>query len=160
MISTAVLPQEAEVIDRYVDLYNEALEEAWNAEFIPPLKDLTYSQIEIYSSYLGFGFKMNPFTGRIGFSRFFIIPSKLETEVYAMADGIVEEIGFMQAIIKSKEFEICYVGIRTSDIKPGDSIQKGMCIGRVSTSGLSTGPVLLLSLKYKDVYLNPGYFMF
>jgi murein DD-endopeptidase MepM/ murein hydrolase activator NlpD len=144
----------------YINLYNEALDIASSDEFIQPLNYLTCEYIEFIArnnSY-NFGLKIDPFTGYMRFVNTFIIPSQYETEVYSITDGVIKILED-KITIKYKNFEVEYSGIKNLSLQENDIIKKGQLIGKITTNGYEKGPALILSIKYKNVHLNPYYFL-
>jgi murein DD-endopeptidase MepM/ murein hydrolase activator NlpD len=140
----------------YLSLLNE-INVIVNDNFISPFK--TNDVFIINDNYSGFGYKMNPFTGKFSYSILSVINCNVDENIYSMTDGIVKEIGYEEIgpiiIIEFKDIEIHYLLVRHIEIKEGDIIKKGQLIGKISSPYYHYGPALFLRLKYKEKWFDP-----
>jgi murein DD-endopeptidase MepM/ murein hydrolase activator NlpD len=85
------------------------------------------------------------------------------TQVQATASGTVTFAGWngasgrMIKIRHKNNYETMYLHLRsfTRGIKKGAKVEGGQVIGRVGSSGESTGPHLDYRIKYRSRYINP-----
>jgi len=87
----------------------------------------------------------------------------LGTPVQATADGTVTFAGWngasgrMIRIQHKKGYETMYLHLRSfaTGIRKGKQVTQGQPIGRVGSSGESTGPHLDYRIKHRGKYINP-----
>lgn len=88
------------------------------------------------------------------------------TPVVAAADGEVLQINKNSNIdagwfirirhkINGDEWQTSYCHLSEIHVKPGDKVKKGETIGAIGNTGVSTGPHLHFTLKYKGGLVNP-----
>ncbi len=81
--------------------------------------------------------------------------------VNAVAHGVVSSAGMnggagrMVSIRHSSGYESLYLHLSSIAVRAGQRVSQGELIGRVGSSGLSTGPHLDYRLKKNGVYINP-----
>ena len=81
--------------------------------------------------------------------------------VVAVAHGVVTRAGFagqagrLVALRHSSDYESMYLHLSSIAVKVGQRVSQGDVIGRVGSSGLSTGPHLDYRLRKKGTYVNP-----
>ncbi len=113
----------------------------------------------------GFGYRRDPFTGRIKFHEGLDISAPIGTPVYAPADGIVTFVGMRNGYgltveIKHGERYITrYAHLSESLVRVGQRVQRGDMIARVGNSGRSTGPHLHYEVLKDGVPMNPKRFI-
>ncbi len=115
------------------------------------------------SSY--FGIRTDPFTGKKAMHRGIDIANRLGAPVLAGSRGIVVYAGKMKGYGYLVEIEHGY-GYRTRyghmsaiTIAVGDVVEAGKMIGRVGSSGRSTGPHLHYEVRRNSQALNPEKFI-
>lgn len=113
----------------------------------------------------GFGFRRDPFTGRIHRHQGTDIANRVGTPVYAAADGIVVYRGYTRAmgnmiVIDHKYGHSTYYGhLSKFHVDKGKQVRRWDKIGEMGNTGRSTGPHLHYGVKYQGRYKNPwGYF--
>lgn len=92
---------------------------------------------------------------------------KYETEIYAVADGIVTEAKFSKSAgyyvminhgksyVDGATYISNYYHLKSYCVKKGDYVVKGQLIGIMGTTGSSTGVHLHLGLRRNNIYVNP-----
>jgi murein DD-endopeptidase MepM/ murein hydrolase activator NlpD len=104
----------------------------------------------------GFGWRVHPIRGDRRLHKGVDLGAPTGTPVLAAADGKVELSdwlsGYGRAIILSHQDntrETLYAHLSEAFVKPGQWVEKGTVIGRVGSTGLSTGPHLHFELRQK-----------
>jgi murein DD-endopeptidase MepM/ murein hydrolase activator NlpD len=96
----------------------------------------------------GFGWRNDPFTGEREFHKGIDIVASTGTEVHATADGVVTSAGRMAGYGKMVHVSHGYgLGTRYGHlseilVQPGQRVHRGEVIGRVGSTGRSSGPHL------------------
>ncbi|NIK78348.1 murein DD-endopeptidase MepM/ murein hydrolase activator NlpD [Paenibacillus castaneae] len=109
----------------------------------------------------GFGYRSDPFTGRMTFHAGIDIIGMLGDPVFSAADGVVSETGFDKSLgnyiiidhLGGLQSE--YMHLKQSMAKEGDLVVRGEKIGLLGSSGRSTGPHLHFQIYQKKVAVNP-----
>jgi len=125
------------------------------------------SPIEYHGITSKFGYRIHPTLGKREFHRGIDLKAKMNTPVYATADGIVEwaglhkRSGFGKLIILEHVYGFkSYFGhLNKIVIKSGQFVKKGQLIAYTGNSGLSNGPHLHYELRFIHRVLNPYYFI-
>jgi len=89
--------------------------------------------------------------------------TKYGTPVKAVADGRIEQAGWCGELGRCVRIDhendmvsiYGHLSEITSGLAPGTSVQAGEMIGRIGSSGLSTGPHLHFAVQKEGVYVNP-----
>lgn len=86
--------------------------------------------------------------------------------VYAADSGFVEVVGWdnsgygnMILINHGNGFVTRYAHLSAFNVEPGQSVKRGALIGRVGSTGHSTGPHLHFEIIFGGVQRNPAYFI-
>ncbi len=114
-----------------------------------------------------FGYRIHPTLNRREFHRGSDMKAKMNTPVYATADGIVEyagvhkKSGFGKLVILQHAFGFrSYFGhLNKIVIKSTRFVKKGELIAYTGNSGLSSGPHLHYELRFIHNAVNPYYFI-
>ncbi|MDR1177312.1 MAG: M23 family metallopeptidase [Spirochaetaceae bacterium] len=129
-----------------------------NTSFRFPLRTYTLTS--------SFGPRINPVTGNPGFHGGLDLAAPLGTDIFAARDGIVSEIGEdpiygKYIIIQHGETWVSLYG-HLSTVLTGlrNSVQSGTVIGRVGSTGQSTGPHLHFELRQNGMARDPGRYLF
>jgi murein DD-endopeptidase MepM/ murein hydrolase activator NlpD len=83
------------------------------------------------------------------------------TPVRAVADGVVTQAGWdggfglSISLRHARGYETMYNHLSRLDVKRGDRVRQRQVIGRVGTTGLSTGPHLDYRVRKAGVFVNP-----
>jgi murein DD-endopeptidase MepM/ murein hydrolase activator NlpD len=101
----------------------------------------------------GFGIRVNPVTGHTAMHRGIDLAAPYGTEVYAARDGKVTECG-IDAILgeyiiiaHEGDMQTVYGHLSKRLVRLNDHVESGMIIGRVGSSGQSTGPHLHFEVR-------------
>ena len=83
------------------------------------------------------------------------------TPVRAVADGVVTQAGWdggfglSISLRHARGYETMYNHLSRLDVKRGDRVRQRQVIGRVGTTGLSTGPHLDYRVRKAGIFVNP-----
>jgi murein DD-endopeptidase MepM/ murein hydrolase activator NlpD len=118
-----------------------------------------------YECTSGFGPRLDPFTGRYAFHPGLDLAEPIGATVRAPASGTVVWAGEKSGYGKMVEINHGY-GIRTRyghlasiSVKVGAKVNKGAQIGRLGSTGRSTGPHVHYEVWYDNVVKNPRNFI-
>jgi len=109
-----------------------------------------------------YGIRQNPVTGNIGMHRGLDLAAPEGTEVFAAADGTVIDLGNdpvygNYVVISHKEkWSSLYGHLQKIDTHLKEEVKSGTLIGRVGSTGQSTGPHLHFELRQDGKALNPA----
>lgn len=114
-----------------------------------------------------FGYRINPITHKKELHRGTDLKAKMNTPVYATADGVVEFAGghntkgYGRLIILDHAygFRTLYGHLNKIAIKSGEVVKKGDLIGYSGNTGLSNGPHLHYEVRFIQRSLNPYWFI-
>ena len=110
----------------------------------------------------GYGIRESPITGNTIMHNGIDLAAPEGTEVLAVADGIVTEIGFDSVygnfiiISHGERWTSLYGHLQKTEITLRSAVKSGNLIGRVGSTGQSTGPHLHFELRQDGRALNPG----
>lgn len=113
----------------------------------------------------GFGFRMDPFSGRMALHSGLDFPSPSGTPVEASAGGVVAVVerhpqyGRMVEIDHGNGLHTRYAHMSEFLVKVGDIVKRGQVIGRVGSTGRSTGPHLHFEVLVDGSPQNPTRFL-
>lgn len=88
------------------------------------------------------------------------------TDIYAAESGTVTyadwlgAYGYLIRIKHSDEYETYYGHCSKLLVKPGDVVEKGQLVGKVGSTGRSTGPHVHVEVRYQGTPLNPEVFLY
>ncbi|MDF2960533.1 MAG: peptidase [Paenibacillus sp.] len=95
-----------------------------------------------------FGYRKDPFTDKVSFHRGIDIAGKMNDPVFASAKGSAVTVGYDKfhghniVIEHNNGIRTWYMHLNAVLVKNGDRIERGQQIGKLGTSGRSTGPHL------------------
>lgn len=113
----------------------------------------------------GFGPRLDPFTGRYAFHSGMDFAAPLGTPVRATAAGTVifagvrGSYGNMVEIDHGMGLHTRYGHLSTITVKVGMKVGKGAALGRLGSTGRSTGPHVHYEVWYEDAVRNPRNFI-
>lgn len=122
------------------------------------LKDYTMSS--------GYGYRRDPVYGTSKFHEGLDFAAPVGTPVFATADGDVIEAerksGYGNCIEISHGFNYVtrYAHLSEILVEPGKTVKRGELIGKVGSTGKSTGPHLHYEVRFKDEPQNPVNYYF
>ncbi len=113
----------------------------------------------------GFGWRIDPFTGRSALHTGIDYQSSTGTAILAAAGGVVvtqefrPDYGNMVEVDHGKDLITRYAHASKVMVKKGDLVKRGQKIGEVGTTGRSTGPHLHFEVLVRGVPQDPHKFM-
>lgn len=122
------------------------------------IKDFTMSS--------GYGVRRDPIYGSRKFHEGLDFAAKTGTSVFATADGKVMDAERMSGygncinIDHGYNYVTRYAHLSEILVKPGQEVKRGELIGRVGSTGKSTGPHLHYEVRFKDEPQNPVNYYF
>ncbi len=118
----------------------------------------------------GFGFRIDPFTGKIAAHKGVDIPMPEGTSVLAAADGVVKVANTIYTLNKSYGQEIVvdhgygyetrYAHLSKILVRKGQKVKRWQPIGEVGETGKATGPHLHYEVIQNNKQQNPENFIF
>lgn len=127
---------------------------------IPAIQPVNNKDLKQMAS--GYGWRIDPIykTSRMHTGMDFT--AKPGTDVYATADGTIEELernqwGYGQCIVINHGYgyKTRYAHLSKFNVKPGQKVKRGEVIGFVGSTGKSTGPHLHYEVEVKGEKVNP-----
>lgn len=113
-----------------------------------------------------FGYRKDPFTGRIKPHKGLDFGARRGTSVTATADGVVVDAkripNFGKTIVIDHGFgyETVYGHLQTFKVRPGSKVKRGQIIGTVGNTGRSTAPHLHYEVRVNKEQVDPLDYMF
>ncbi len=112
-----------------------------------------------------FGYRRSPFGWRLEFHDGLDFPAPYGTAIYATADGVVESAGwrnvFGQAVVVNHGYgyKTLYGHMSSIQVRAGQRVSRGDLIGKVGSTGRSTGPHLHYTVFSGGRQINPRGFL-
>ncbi|CAG7653455.1 peptidoglycan DD-metalloendopeptidase family protein [Paenibacillus allorhizosphaerae] len=109
-----------------------------------------------------YGYRKDPFTSKLSFHKGIDIAGKLNDPVYAAANGVVHSVGYDKlhghniVIEHVSGLRTWYMHLNRTDVHKGDRVAKGQPIGKLGTTGRSTGPHLHYEVLHNGKSTDPG----
>jgi murein DD-endopeptidase MepM/ murein hydrolase activator NlpD len=109
----------------------------------------------------GFGVRISPFNKRTVFHRGLDIMAPAGLEVRASGSGKVIRLGYdpdfgnVIRVDHGYGYKTIYAHLSEILVKPGEIVDKGQILGRVGSTGKSTGPHLHFEIRVNGVPINP-----
>lgn len=132
---------------------------------IPAIQPVANKKLERIGS--GFGYRLDPFYRTKRFHAGIDFTAPRGVEVYATADGVVEQVtseiwGYGQHIIinHGNGFKTLYGHLSRFKVRRGQKVTRGQLIGQIGSTGKSTGPHLHYEVHKNGEKLNPAYFFY
>jgi murein DD-endopeptidase MepM/ murein hydrolase activator NlpD len=122
--------------------------------------------LRVYRLTSSYGPRINPVTGNLRLHEGLDLAAPEGTEVYAVRDGVVAELGtdpvFGNFIIlqHNENWASLYGHLSKFETALRSSVRSGSLIGRVGSTGQSTGPHLHFELRQNGRAQNPGRYLF
>lgn len=131
---------------------------------------LSLGDIETVTPVLGhlnspFGYRVHPISGKKGFHAGVDISGKHGDPIFAFSSGTVDYIGedgsygLYTQIDHGNGVKSFYAHCQSLQVKQGQAVSVGECIGTIGSSGNTTGPHLHLEIKWAGKYLDPFYYI-
>lgn len=121
--------------------------------------------LKTWKKTLGFGPAKHPITGQLWAHNGVDLKASNDAEVMAVADGVVVEAvseyrinegaGKYVLLRHSADLQSRYTHLNSISVKSGDAVRRGQVLGRVGTTGLSTGPHLHLEIWETGTAVDP-----
>ena len=141
----------------------ERFSPAERAYFLNPGMSMPLEKSILTSDY---GKRQSPITGRWQFHKGIDLAAPAGTSVFACKIGTVKSVergnriyGNHIIISHAGGMESAYAHLSEILVEEGQSVSTGQKIGRVGTTGLSTGPHLHFEIKQNGSSLNPGKYL-
>jgi murein DD-endopeptidase MepM/ murein hydrolase activator NlpD len=146
----------------FATVYETALERNEKLRRLPGIQPVPLDDVLYISSY--FGVRTDPFNHEdeeIHTGLDFVAP--YDTEVHATADGTVtlckfsRTVGYGNEVVIDHSFGYStrYAHLKEILVNEGDVVKRGQLIGKVGSSGRSTGPHLHYEVRYEQKAVNP-----
>lgn len=125
----------------------------------------TQHPVEFGGAGSGFGWRIDPFTGRSALHTGIDYQSSTGTAILAAAGGVVvtqefrPDYGNMVEVDHGKDLVTRYAHASKITVKKGDLVKRGQKIAEVGTTGRSTGPHLHFEVLVRGVPQDPHKFM-
>ncbi len=119
-----------------------------------------------YTMSSGYGYRRDPIYGTTKFHAGLDFAARQGTDVFATADGTVDvaervsEYGNCIDISHGYNYLTRYAHLSEILVTPGQKVKRGELIGRVGSTGKSTGPHLHYEVRLKDEPQNPVNYYF
>ncbi len=113
----------------------------------------------------GFGYRIDPFTGKRSFHEGVDFSARAGTPIRAAAGGVVvysdrhPEYGKMVEIDHGDDMISRYAHASRVHVEVGQVVLQGQKIAEVGSTGRSTGPHLHFEIRHKDIPQNPSRFL-
>lgn len=131
---------------------------------ILPVRLKSLHEFRISSAY---GSRIHPISGRVHHHAGIDLPQPRWTPVYATADGVVDRIlwqpggiGLAIYIAHQSGYQTGYGHLEDHSVLVGESVRRGQVIGRVGSTGLSTGPHLHYTVLADTTPVDPASYCF
>jgi len=126
----------------------------------------TEKPVRAHETVSGFGERNDPFNGRRAQHMGIDIAAPMGTPIYATADGVVSEAawnsggyGRLIKIDHGRGIETRYAHLSAIGVSPGQRVTRGQVIGRMGSTGRSTGSHLHYEVRIDGRAVNPIPFM-
>jgi murein DD-endopeptidase MepM/ murein hydrolase activator NlpD len=119
-----------------------------------------------YTMSSGYGYRRDPIYGSARFHEGLDFAAPTGTPVYATADGTIataqRAAGYGNCIDIDHGYNYLsrYAHLSEILVKEGESVKRGQLIGKVGSTGKSTGPHLHYEVRFKDEAQNPVNYYF
>lgn len=132
---------------------------------MPSIQPVTNKDLKRLAS--GYGVRTDPIYKISKFHSGMDFSAPIGTEVYVTGDGVVEMVeysygGYGNEIIVNHGYgyKTRYAHLSKFEVKTGQKLKRGDLIGRVGSTGKSTGPHLHYEVLKGGTAVNPAYFYF
>jgi murein DD-endopeptidase MepM/ murein hydrolase activator NlpD len=146
----------------FEEILYKAREREEKLDKIPAISPLLLKNIWISSYYGG---RIDPFTHKIRIHRGIDFVGPKYTKIYATGDGIVtlakySRNGYGNEVVISHGFGYStrYAHLSKILVKEGEQVKRGQLIGKMGSTGRSTGTHLHYEVRYDNFPVNPIYY--
>lgn len=126
------------------------------------LRNRTPSIIPVQGWFIsGFGYRLDPFTGKVKKHEGLDIAAPIGTPIVAPADGRIKSVGdrfgfgLTIEIDHGYGYTTLYAHCQRVRVQEGENIRRGEVIGFVGNTGKSTGPHLHYEVRVSQISVNP-----
>lgn len=125
----------------------------------------TIQPVNVSYNASGFGWRLDPFSGRSAFHEGIDFSSPAGTPIVAAAGGVVvaaeyhPQFGNMLEIDHGGELLTRYAHTSKIYVKVGDIVKRGQHVADIGSTGRSTGAHLHFEVRIKDIPQNPHKFL-
>lgn len=125
----------------------------------------TIQPVNVTYNASGFGWRLDPFTGRNAFHEGIDFPSPIGTPISAAAGGVViaaeyhHDFGNMLEIDHGNDIVTRYAHASKLLVRIGDIVRRGQHIADIGSTGRSTGPHLHFEVLVRGVPQDPHKFL-
>lgn len=166
-----LLTRRLDLFDRLMYAQSQSFDQLKNAageqkDKIAHIPSVMPINIKDYTMSSGYGYRRDPVYGSTKFHAGLDFAASLGTPVFATGDGVVVQAdrrsGYGNCIDISHGYNYLTRYAHLSDIlvKPGQQVKRGDLIGKVGSTGKSTGPHLHYEVRFKDEPQNPVNYYF
>lgn len=166
-----LLTQRLDLFDRQLyaqslsfdQLRNEASKQKDKLAHIPAILPIN---VKDYTMSSGYGNRIDPIYETTKFHAGLDFAAKMGTDVFATGDGIIQQAdhrgtyGNCIDISHGYNYVTRYAHLSEILVKKGQHVKRGDLIGRVGSTGKSTGPHLHYEVRFKDEPQNPVNYYF
>ncbi|MCF7885476.1 MAG: M23 family metallopeptidase [Candidatus Marinimicrobia bacterium] len=114
----------------------------------------------------GFGYRHDPFTNERRFHWGLDYAAPSGTPVMVTADGVVRKTRYSHSygrlvyIDHGNGYTTVYAHLHSYNVEPGDEVKRGQIIGKIGSTGRSTGPHLHYEVRRYGLKKNPAKYYF
>ncbi|MDE5887726.1 MAG: M23 family metallopeptidase [Muribaculaceae bacterium] len=150
-------------VQSYEQLRERMGKEREKMSHIPSIMPINPSSFSLAS---GYGYRRDPISGHSKYHEGIDIAASTGTPVISTGDGIVElaerkaGAGNCIEINHDYNYKSTYSHLSEILVAPGQVIKRGQIIGKVGSSGVSTGPHLHYEVRFKGEAQNPVNYFF
>lgn len=134
---------------------------------IPSILPVRLKNLAEYRVSSAYGQRVHPITGKLRTHAGIDLPQPRLTPVYATADGVVDRVlwepdglGLAVFIAHPSGYQTGYGHLEDHAVLVGQPVRRGDVIGRVGSTGLSTGPHLHYTVLAGSVPVDPAGYCF
>ncbi|PTQ56255.1 MAG: metalloendopeptidase [Candidatus Carbobacillus altaicus] len=139
----------------------EIVEAFYNPDHLDALEKLTWPVPDHTSISSPFGMRFHPIKHVMSLHTGIDIPAPQGVPVQAILEGKVESVGFLGGyglvvlIDHQNGLKSLYAHLSSAEVKQGDRVEEGDTIGKIGSTGMSTGPHLHFEVRLNNAYTDP-----
>lgn len=145
----------------FIELSKELDNQAWRINHTPAITPINNKDLTRFGS--DYGIRINPFTGRFHFHKGVDLTAPRGKPIYASGDGTVifadySTNGYGKHVIIDHGVDglsTLYGHMSKITVKKGDKVKRGQEIGKIGSTGMSTGPHLHYEVRINGKHVNP-----
>lgn len=166
-----ILTQRLDLFDRLMYAQSQSFDQLKVAageqkEKIAHIPSVMPINVADYTMSSGYGYRSDPVYGTTKFHAGLDFAANMGTPVFATGDGVVASAdrrsGYGNCIDISHGYNYLtrYAHLSEILVRPGQNVKRGDLIGKVGSTGKSTGPHLHYEVRFKDEPQNPVNYYF